>query len=89
METSRFPVHPAYGTKKRTVPMRTVRFAQQTDESGKKKDEELQPRANKAVFKELWCNPNSGVTPFSLFKRIFPHFSILLFPLCQLAAVLS
>ena len=21
-------------------------------------------RANKAVFKELWCNPDNGVTPF-------------------------
>ena len=35
-------------------------------------------------FKELWCNPDKGVTPFSLlFKRIFSHFSVLLLPLYQ------
>ena len=33
------------------------------------------PWANKAVFKELWCNPGKGGYTFSLFKRIFPLFS--------------
>lgn len=28
-------------------------------------------RANKAVFKELWCNPDNGVTPFLYLSGFF------------------
>ena len=33
------------------------------------------PWANKAVFKELCCNPDKGGYTFSLFKRIFLFYS--------------
>ena len=48
-----------------------------------RKSAKLKPWAIKAVFKELWCNPDKRVTPFPLFKQIFPLFSVLFFPLYQ------
>ncbi len=47
------------------------------------KSAKLKPWAIKALFKELWCNPDKRATPFPLFKRIFPLFSVLFFPLYQ------
>ena len=48
-----------------------------------RKSAKLKPWAIKAVFKELWCNPDKRVTPFPFFKQIFPLFSVLFFPLYQ------
>lgn len=44
------------------------------------------PRSNNTIFKNDGVIPN-GVTPFPLFKRFSPHFSVSLFPLFQKAAV--